>query len=139
MPYKDKARERLRVISRREYHRKRFRKLTNVKSTLGYDGEMEIAQLLKIKEKAFRGSNYDFLWKGKKIDVKTGILHEYHGCWGWFFSTQRQKGNVDFYFCVVKDRNAKTRFIFKILDKDFGTKNLWIPLNKIENYYKYIF
>lgn len=128
-----------RNIRRREYFRNRRRILDGVNNTLGFDAEQEALKLLGIKDKVLRTEGYDIFWRNKKIDVKTDKLSNNHGTWGWLFNCHRQKGKVDYFLCLAKDKDLKTKYIFLIPDKDFSSKNLWVNLKNIEKYHKYLF
>ena len=141
MPYKTGSwgeQEQKRNIRRRKYFRDRRRRLTGAKNLLGFEGEEEAKRLLGLKEKEMKGTGYDFFWKGKTLDVKTDTISSYRGTEAWQFSLIRQKGNVDYFLIICKDRRKKTQFIFLIPDKDIKRKFLWINPKKIYKFMKYI-
>jgi len=91
----------------------------------------------------------DLEWKGKLVDVKTGIkqkLSNKHingervegNTYRWKFLLKKQKGKVDLFFIICKDLEEKVQYIFLIPDKDIKSKNLNISENKVHKYSKYL-
>lgn len=141
MPYKTgswgkqaQERHKKRVL----YFRERWRRIHKVKNTLGFDGELEAIKLFN-SEKLPKNSRSDLEVNGKFIDVKTSILRKIHGSYIWLFQIARQKKTADYFLCIAKDFDFRTKYIFLIPNKDTGkNKNICISKNKIEKYKKYL-
>ena len=149
-----KARSQKRKEYFKEYRRKHPQKYSYKKgkynyigTSLGYRGEMMALNILKGSKKINRPC--DLKWKGKLVDVKTGIkrkLSNKHlngkrvkgNTYRWKFLLEKQKGKVDLFFIICKDLEEKVQYIFLIPDKDIKTKNLNICENKAYKYSKYL-
>jgi len=108
--------------------------------SIGYIGELEAKNILHTK-KIDKKFGYDFVWKNKKIDVKTSIIKK-HPKWNtnyWKFLLYHQKGKVDYFLIICKDVGKKTKYIFLIPDKDLPNNNLVINIHKVNKYFRYLF
>ncbi len=152
----------LRSSKRREYFKK-YRRLhprnskafnKSIKSSyishgtsVGYKGEIEALSILKGSKRIFKPC--DLEWKGKLVDVKTGIKHLYvnkhvngdrvsGNTYKWKFLLSKQKGKVDYFLVICKDLDERIEHIFLIPDKEIEVKNLSIPEKNIHKYSKYL-
>ena len=96
----------------------------------------KVIKILK-EDKLPNHSGADFRVKGKLIDVKTDIFSSKRN--GWQFDCTKQKGKIDYFLCIAKDINKKTKYMFLIPDRDFSTKYLWISPKNVNRYSKYLF
>src|SRR3990167_2875077 len=123
MPYKTgvwgiQAKER--GFRKRKYYRERARRIYGYKNFLSFSGEQEVSKALNI-DKLPKNSGADFKYEGKLIDVKTAIFRQK---WGhWQFQLREQKGKIDYFLCLAKDKDFKTIYIFLVPDKEIYRKN----------------
>lgn len=91
-----------------------------------YDTEMEALLYLEGAQRV--NLKYDLNWKEFKVDVKAcsyekakvgELNNKAYYSYRWRFSTQRQKGIVDYYLCIAKTSDGqKTEFVMLIPEKD---------------------
>lgn len=91
----------------------RHRKFT----TLGSIGEA-IAVMFLENSSLVRRPEYDVLWRGKKVEVKTANFSnsKYLQCRGWYFSIKDQKGKADYFFCICLNKSGGVDKIYFIPD-----------------------
>ena len=104
--------------------------------SLGYKGEMEARSIFK-EDKLPNKSGADFKVKGKLIDVKTAIPTKTKYGWRWKFLLYSQKGIVDYFLIICKDKDRKTKYMFLIPDKEIKVNNLSITEKTAKRYRKY--
>lgn len=126
-----------RSTRRKGYFRDRTRKITDVKNTIGYEGEVETMGILGLEEqdKLVKNSPADFEYKGKFIDTKTSSFLKRKA---WQFTLNRQRGKTDYFLCICKDILGKTRYMFLIPDEDVKVDYLWISEKRAESMEKYL-
>ena len=126
-----------RTKTRREYFRVKKQKERLNKNgyfvSVGRMGEIEAEKILKV-EKNTRDIISDYTWKGKLVDVKTAVEKND----AWKFLLYRQKGKIDYFLLILKDKQKKTLYMFLVPDKDIKKNNLRIGKKKLNNYCKYI-
>jgi hypothetical protein len=104
------------------------------KGGLGYIGEIEAESIL-LTNKLPNHSGADFRYKGKLVDVKTS-LPDKRGYWK--FNLYKQKGKIDYFLFICKNRDKKTEYIFLIPNSKLKRNNLCIHINKTKGYLKYL-
>ena len=100
---------------------------------VGYVGEGEALQVLKVKDRSSDRS-FDILWNNKKVDVKTAIINKSR----WQFDLHRQKGKIDYFLILCKNKKKETQYMFLIPDEDLKVKGLVISENRIMKYKDYL-
>jgi hypothetical protein len=101
-------------------HKRKYQRKFN---GLGSKGELIALSILKGSQ-LIRNSNFDLLWKGKKIEVKIANFNKRKR---WEFNTRRQKNKTDFFLliCIAKDKKYLEKIYF-IPDKKFNNLNICI-------------
>lgn len=119
--YGDKCRDKYKPNTRTEY------------KGLGWQGEIEALTILSGAIRQPRYIGYDLLWNGKRIDVKTTKIRKNRN--DWTFKTRTQIHRVDFFLCILKDREGKT--IDSLLIPDSLIKSKWVFYLHTRNLPKY--
>jgi hypothetical protein len=137
----EQAKERSR--RRSEYFKNRHKQKNNFNTQgLGSFGEYLGLKILN-GSTLERKSEYDILWKNKKIEVKTASFQERKNnnyIKQWVFNTDRQKGKTDYFLLILTEKDKKTILkIYLIPDDQIMSKSkLTISENQLSLYEKYM-
>jgi hypothetical protein len=118
-------------IQAKERNRRRRKGSTSI----GYIGELQAEKLL-LTSKLPNYCKADFKYKGKFVDVKTS-LPDKRGYWK--FNLYKQKGKIDYFLIICKNKDKRTEYIFLIPDKELKKNNLCIHIDKVKRFLKYSF
>jgi len=78
----------------------------------------------------------DLIWKDKKIDVKTSKPKKRDGTWN--FLLYRQRGCVDYFLVICKDKDSRTKHMFLIPDSELKHNNLTISETTVYKFINFI-
>jgi hypothetical protein len=151
MPYKDKEKERLRSLSRREYFRvyqlnnrgrwkrKKYhypQKSRHIPNSMSYGGEMLGLKVLLGSEKINRPC--DLTWKGKLVDVKTAKPTRVTGSKTnrWKFLLAKQVKVADLFLLIRKGIDDKVIDLYLI--PNTGKKNFSFNEKTVSKYKQYL-
>jgi hypothetical protein len=160
MPYKDPIKQREYDQSRkesrrlyfREYRRKHPQPYKYTKSkyikrhgesriahahALGDSGEEIALKVLVGSKKIYRPCDLD--WNGKLVDVKTAKpTKNIRSIDRWKFLLSKQKGKIDLFLLIRKDKEDRVIDIHLIPDKEIRYKNISFNNNSVIKYSKYL-